>query len=77
MLAINGIYNGKDFIPLDNFPKGKKFKVVITFIQELTMNDSEEIRNFSAQTKGLSFWEDEREDIYQDYLIPYRLYWDK
>ncbi|RLC48890.1 MAG: hypothetical protein DRH57_01300 [Candidatus Cloacimonadota bacterium] len=68
MIAINGIYNGKDFIPLDNFPKKKKFKVVITFIEEIAMNESEDIRNFSAQTKGLSFWKDEREDIYQDYL---------
>jgi hypothetical protein len=29
-----------------------------------------DLRNFSAQTKGLDFWEDSKEDIYQDYLIP-------
>ena len=68
MIAIKGIYNGRNFIPLDNFPKERNFKVVITFIEEIAMNESEETRNFSAQTKGLSFWEDEREDIYQDYL---------
>ena len=68
MIAINGIYNGQAFIPLDNFPKEKKYKVVITFIEEIAANETEDIRNFSAQTNGLSFWKDEREDIYQDYL---------
>ena len=68
MISINGIYNGKKFIPLDNFPKQKKYRVVITFIEEITTDEGEEIRNFSAQTDGLSFWKDEREDLYQDYL---------
>jgi hypothetical protein len=31
-------------------------------------NEENELRSFSAQSKGLEFWEDKREDIYQDYL---------
>ena len=69
MLAIKGIYNGETFIALDNFPKGKKYKVVITFVEEIIKSENEDIRNFSAQTNGLSFWEDERENLYQDYLL--------
>ena len=68
MLAIKGIYNGETFIPLDSFPQKKKFKVVITFIEEIPKNENEDLRNFSEQTDGLSFWEDERENLYQEYL---------
>jgi hypothetical protein len=68
MLAIKGIFDGETFIALDTFPKGKKYKVVITFVEEIAKNENEEIRNLSAQTNGLSFWEDERENLYQDYL---------
>ncbi|HMO40419.1 MAG TPA: hypothetical protein PKC76_14380 [Saprospiraceae bacterium] len=30
--------------------------------------DEEEIRHFYADYSAFSFWEDEREDLYQDYL---------
>ncbi len=66
MRAIKGLFDGKNFIALEKFPKKKKYKVVITFIEEIDNN--EEIRNFSAQTSGLLFWEDGKEDIYQEYL---------
>ncbi|MFN7115730.1 MAG: hypothetical protein ACK4TA_02970 [Saprospiraceae bacterium] len=33
-----------------------------------TEEPEEEVRHFYAQTDALSFWEDEREDLYQDYL---------
>ena len=40
--------------------------LIITFVEEVVeTNDS---RDFTAQTDGLSFWHDEREDLYQDYL---------
>ncbi|HLP44492.1 MAG TPA: hypothetical protein VK469_01005 [Candidatus Kapabacteria bacterium] len=41
-------------------------KVIITFLEEI--DEDEDLRNFSDQTDAFSFWEDEREDIYQDYL---------
>lgn len=67
MRAIKGIFDGENFIALENFPKKKKYKVVITFIEEI--DTDEEIRSFSAQTKALSFWENEGEDLYQEYLV--------
>ncbi len=67
MRAIKGIFDGENFIALENFPKKKKYKVVITFIEEI--DNDEEIRSFSAQTKALSFWENEGEDLYQEYLV--------
>ncbi|MCI0471811.1 MAG: hypothetical protein L0Y73_09145 [Candidatus Aminicenantes bacterium] len=66
MIAIRGMYDGEKFIPLENFSKKKKYKIIITFLEEI--DDDEEIRNFSAQTDAFSSWEDEREDLYQDYL---------
>ncbi len=66
MLSIKGIYDGKKIIPLEKLDVDKQYKVVITFIEAL--DDDEDIRDFSEQTDGVSFWHDCREDIYQDYL---------
>jgi hypothetical protein len=67
MLAVHGIYDGKTVKITDRITEKKKYKVVVTFIEELQQVDND-LRNFSAQTKGLDFWEDSREDIYQDYI---------
>ena len=66
MQTIEGLFDGEKFIALEKVPVSKKYKVIITFVEEI--DETEEIRSFSAQTDGLKFWEDEREDIYQDYL---------
>ena len=67
MLAIHGIYDGKTIKITDKITEKKKYKVIITFIEELYQDDND-LRNFSSQTKGLEFWNDSREDVYQDYL---------
>jgi hypothetical protein len=67
MLAVNGIYDGKSVKITDKITEKKKYKVVITFIEELTNYDAH-LRDFSAQTKGLDFLEDPGEDLYQDYI---------
>lgn len=71
MEAVRGIFNGENIVVTDQILTKKKFKVVITFLEEIDETAEqivEEGRNFAAQTDGLSFWQDEREDIYQDYL---------
>ena len=65
MLAIQGIYNGKDFVALEDFPKEKKYKVTITFNEEII--DEAETK-LAKQIASLDFWKNEKEDIYQDYL---------
>jgi len=67
MLAMHGIYDGKNIKITDKITEKKKYKVIITFIEEISQND-DDLRNFSSQTKGLEFWNDSREDVYQDYL---------
>jgi len=69
MFAVHGIYDGKSVKITDKLTEKKKYKVVVTFIEELQSDDNE-LRDFSAQTTGLDFWEDAKEDIYQDYLTP-------
>ena len=64
MQAVRGIFDGEKIIATDQIPTKKKFKVIITFVEEVVeTNDS---RDFAAQTDGLSFWQDEREDLYQE-----------
>ena len=69
MIAVNGIYDGKSVRLLDNFTDQKKYKVVVTFLEEIEIVDTE-LRDFTSQTIGLDFWNDSKEDIYQDFLYP-------
>lgn len=66
MLTVEGIYDGKNFVALERFPREKRFKVMITFVEEL--DEAGELRNFSANNESFEFWHDSREDIYQDFL---------
>jgi len=66
MQTIEGIFDGKTFIPMEKIPVSKAYRVNITFVEEI--DESEELRNLSAQMDAFEFWEDEAEDIYQDYL---------
>ena len=69
MLSVNGIYDGEKIKPLEKINSKKKYKVIITFVEELNKtDDGEAIRSFSSQTSGLEFWNDDKENIYQDYL---------
>jgi len=68
MFAVRGIYDGKKVKITDRISDKKRYKVVITFIEELPLEENE-IRNFASQTESFDFWENKAEDIYQDYLI--------
>ncbi len=64
MLTVKGIYDGKTIKPLEKLPQKKKYKVIITFLEEL--EDTDDVRDFSSQSNAFKFWEDSSEDIYQD-----------
>ena len=68
MFAVRGKYDGKKVKITDQISEKKRYKVVITFIEELPLEENE-IRNFASQTESFDFWENKAEDIYQDYLI--------
>ncbi len=69
MLAVKGIYDGQSVQLLDNLTDHRKYKVIVTFLEEIDPIDLE-LRDFTSQTSGLEFWNDIREDIYQDFLNP-------
>ncbi|MEP7169113.1 MAG: hypothetical protein ABI855_07045 [Bacteroidota bacterium] len=67
MLAVKGIYDGKNVQLLENVNTRKSFKVIVTFIEEVSeKEDIKNLRKYSEQTSGFEFWEDPKEDIYQD-----------
>lgn len=69
MFSVRGIYDGKSVRITDKISEKKKYKVVITFIEEI-LEEDKALRDFSAQTAGLDFWGNPDEDHYQDYLKP-------
>jgi len=63
---IDGYYDGKNIVPLGEIKSAKHYKVRITFLEELTTE--EEIRLLASHSNAFEFWNDPKEDIYQDYL---------
>lgn len=69
MFSVPGIYDGKNIYPIEKIKENKKYKVIITFVEELDPIQEESlIRDFGADSYAFSFWESKEEDIYQDYL---------
>jgi hypothetical protein len=68
MFAVKGIYDGKQVKITDKILDNKRYKVVVTFIEELPQEENE-IRDFTSQPESFDFWDNKAEDIYQDYLI--------
>ncbi len=66
MVSIKGIYDGKQIQLLGKPPSNSRYKVLVTFLE--TVGDDAEVRDFASQTDAFDFWNDEREDLYQDYL---------
>lgn len=71
MLAVKGIFNGRSFRLLEKLPQisRRKYKVIITFIEEVKDGEENELRNFTSQSDAFDFWNNTSENIYQDYLI--------
>ena len=67
MLSVNGIFEAGKIKLFGDVPKEKRFKVIVTFVEEID-EDTSAVREFSAQSKGFDFWIAQEEDLYQDYL---------
>ena len=66
MNTIEGVFDGKRIIPLGAIEGTKHYRVQITFVEELT--PEEEVRLVASHSDAFEFWNDTREDLYQDYL---------
>ena len=68
MQTVQGIYDGKKVQLLWKNIKKKKYKVIITFVEEIWSKEESELRDFSSDSSSFDFWNDKKEDLYQDYL---------
>lgn len=66
MVTVKGIFDGKNVKALEDLPEGKRYKVLITLLEEI--KEEEEIRYVFSNNDSFSFWVNEKEDIYQEYL---------
>jgi hypothetical protein len=46
----------------------KPCKVIVTFVEEDTDTDIENLRQYPADEEAFDFWKVAEEDLYQDYL---------
>lgn len=69
MFAVRGIFDGKKVKITEPVSEKKRYKVVVTFIEEIQDEDIN-YREFASQTDSFDFWDNKAEDIYQDYLSP-------
>ncbi len=71
MVSIKGIYDGNTITPLEPTPQNKSYKVIITFTEEIEnagFVSEPDVRDLGKIANGFSFWENDSEDKYQDYL---------
>ena len=70
MLSVTGIYDGQHILLTETLNEHKKFKVIVTFVEELEKDEASDIElsNFGRNKAAFDFWNDPAEDIYQDYL---------
>lgn len=70
MFSVTGIYDGNKIYPTEPIKQKQKYKVIITFMEELDTDNKEDhlLREWGYGSAAFSFWESEKEDIYRDYL---------
>lgn len=66
MVAVRGIFDGKAIQLLEKVDARPNAQVVVTFIEEDPLEDP--LRDMTAQANGFDFWNDPREDVYQDLI---------
>ena len=65
MLAIQTVFDGNCIVPSNLFPSGKKYNVVVNFVEEVTsINEVTTVQNNAHKT---NFWECVEENIFNDY----------
>jgi hypothetical protein len=69
MLSVKGIYDGIKIYPTEPLKEDRKYKVIITFLEEIKDEEEKDLRSFgSSANAALDFWSNPGEDVYQDYL---------
>lgn len=66
MVAVKGVFDGTTVRLLEQVNVPANSYVIVTFVEDVSQSDH--VRDMSASPNGFEFWEDPKEDIYQDYL---------
>lgn len=79
MFSVPGIYDDGKVFPTEKIKVDKKYKVIITFVEELNVEGEEAMIRDFTDNSAFSFWENKKEDIYQDLISsktnrPFRTY---
>ena len=57
MLSVQGIYDGKKVYPIERINNIKRYKVIITFVEELDDSEQDNLtRAFGENSSAFSFW---------------------
>lgn len=67
MVAVRGIFDGKGIQLLEKVEAKRNAQVVVTFIEEDVAEPG--LRDMTAQANGFDFWNDPKEDVYQDFMV--------
>lgn len=65
MEAIKGIFDGKTVILHGTLPD-KAYNVIVIFEEEIEI-EQQNLREVTSQLHQWEFWENEKEDLYQEY----------
>ena len=68
MLSVKGIYEEGKIKLLEKIQARKRSKVIITFIDDPDTSEDERLREFASTSGSLAFWNNDAENLYQDYL---------
>jgi hypothetical protein len=63
---VKGIYDGKSVKLAEDISISKPCKVIVTFLDE--DDDVKNLREYPIDEETFSFWKEDAENIYQDYL---------
>jgi len=66
--TIEGIYDGKDIFPLEEIQTKSKYRVIITFLEEIEEPDGFEDLKLHSEKVFQKLWENEDNEIWASYL---------
>lgn len=66
MVAVKGVFDGTTVRLLEQVDVPPNSYVIVTFVEDVSQ--AEPIREMTSNPNGFEFWEDPKEDVYQDYL---------
>ena len=68
LTTIEGIYDGKNIIPLENIEINDKRRIIITFLEKIEEQDEFKDIKLHSEKVFQKLWENEDDEIWTSYL---------